>query len=55
MTTPPDLRWQAQCLLSDAKRASDTTEETLDLALRLSDAASAIVARSNLGAGTMRL
>jgi hypothetical protein len=44
MITPPELRWQAQRLLSDAKRASDGTEETilLDLALRLSDVASAI-------------
>jgi hypothetical protein len=61
MITPPELRWQAQRLLSDAKRASDSTEETilLDLALTLSDAASAIeMNEANSGpmrAGTMRL
>jgi hypothetical protein len=44
MITPPELRWQAQRLLSDAKRATDSTEEKilLDLALRLGDAASAL-------------
>jgi hypothetical protein len=44
MTTPPELRWQAQRLLVEAGRVADSTERRilLDLVSKLAETASAL-------------